>query len=118
MGNVGRPRGTGKPIMSKHKTMPQFLKGSTGRSTEELFNVSPKIQACLIEEDYRKVKKDPTAKMSMKSLKYLKDKGIIKTDLYFPYAQISERKEERTLVTENGIVEQVNSKLIWLYENA
>ncbi|WP_292377486.1 hypothetical protein [Methanosarcina sp. UBA289] len=75
-------------------------KGSTGRSIEDLFNVSPKILICLIEEDYRKVKINPTQKMSVKTLICLKEKLVVNPHYYFMYAQISKRPEDRPLVTE------------------
>lgn len=119
MAGPGRPRGTGKPIISKHKTMPAYLKGSTGKSIEEMFKVTPepKVLIPVISDDYHRIKKDPTRKMNPKTLKYLKEKGFIKSAFYFHYSQVSERPEERTLIPDRSVIETCNDKLIWLYES-
>jgi len=103
----------------KSKSNPQYLKGSTGKSSEELFKVSPDPRLLLpfIEDDYRKISKDMTRKMSLKTLKYLKCKGYVKHHHFFMYSQVSERPEERTLIPERSVVEIVNEKLIHLYES-
>lgn len=108
---VGRPK--------KSKSNPQYLNGSTGKSSEEHFKVSPdpKLLIPFIEDDYRRISKDNTRKMSLKTLKYLKDKGFVKHHHFFMYSQVSERPEDRTLIPERSVVEIVNAKLIHLYES-
>jgi len=98
---------------------PQYLKGSIGISTEEHFKVSPEPRLLIpfIEDDYRAISRDHTRKMSLKTLKYLKDKGFVKHHHFFMYSQVSERPEERTLIPERSVVEIVNAKLIHLYES-
>lgn len=56
--------------------------------------------------------------MSAITLKFLRDHRIIKAEQYVIYSQVSERPEERTLITEKNVIEWVNSKLCRLYENA
>lgn len=108
---VGRPR--------KSKSNPLYLNGSTGRSTEEIFKVSPepKVLIPFIEDDYRRISKDNTRKMSLKTLKYLKEKGLVKHHHFFMYSQVPERPEDRTLIPEKSVIEIVNAKLIHLYES-
>lgn len=123
-GQVGRPRkATGEPKSPYTKgiqTQPKYLNGFTGRSTEQLFRVSPdpKILIGKVEDDYRLISKDRTKKMSAITLKFLRDHRIIKAEQYVIYSQVSERPEERTLITERNVIEWVNNKLIYLYENA
>ena len=119
-GQVGRPRkATGEP-KSPYRVMPRYMIGSQGRPTEEIFRVSPdpKILIGKIEDDYKLISKDKTKKMSAITLKYLRDHRIIKAEQYVIYSQVSERPEERTLVTEKNVIEWVNNKLCRLYESA
>lgn len=119
-GQVGRPRkGPGEP-KSPYRVMPRYIIGSQGRKTEEIFRVSPdpKILIGKAEDDYKLICKDKTKKMSAITLKYLRDHRIIKAEQYVIYSQVSERPEERTLITEKNVIEWVNSKLCRLYENA
>lgn len=101
------------------KSKPQYLKGSTGISTEEHFKVSPdpKILIPFIEDDYRAISRDHTRKMSQQTLKYLKDKGFVKHHHFFMYSQVSERPEDRTMIPERSVIEIVNAKLVHLYES-
>jgi len=123
-GQVGRPRKSSgepkSPYTKRSSTQPQYLNGFTGRSTEQIFRVSPdpKILIGKIEDDYRLISKDKTKKMSAITLKYLRDHRIIKAEQYVLYSQISERPEERTMAIEKNVIEWVNSKLIGLYENS
>jgi hypothetical protein len=88
------------------------------RKDREKQSPDPKILIGKIEDDYRLISKDKTKKMSAITLKYLRDHRIIKANQYVLYRQISERAEERTMVIEKNVIEWVNSKLIYLYENA
>ena len=119
-GNVGRPRKAPGEPKSPYRVMPRYMIGSQGRKTEEIFRVSPdpKILIPVIEDEYRKVKRDPTQKIGELTLKYLRDHRIIKAEQYVLYRLISERPEERTMVIDRNVIEIVNEKLIFLYENA
>lgn len=119
MAGVGRPRKAPGEPKSPYRVMPRYMIGSQGRPTEELFRVSkdPKVLIPIIEDEYRKVKRDPTQKIGELTLKYLRDHRIIKAEQYVIYSQVSERPEERTLIPERSVVEIVNEKLIHLYES-
>lgn len=108
------------PYTKRSSEKPQYLNGFTGRSTEELFRVSPdpKLLVPVIEAEYRKVKRDPTQKIGELTLKYLRDHRIIKPEQYALYRLISPRPEEITMVIDRNIIEHVNNKLVWAYENA
>lgn len=122
-GQVGRPRkAPGEPKSPYTKgiqTQPKYLSGFTGRSTEELFRVTPshRVLIPVIEDEYRKVKRDPTQKIGELTLKYLRDHRIIKAEQYVLYRLISERPEERTMVIDRSVIEHVNNKFIAYYES-
>lgn len=88
------------------------------RKDRETQSPDPKILIGKIEDDYRLISKDKTKKMSVVTLKFLRDNRIIKAEQYVIYSQVSERPEEITMVIEKNVIDWVNSKLIRLYESA
>jgi len=62
------------------------------------------------------VVRDRRRKISKVVLRYLLDKRIIKGHLYTVYADTSTKKENRNLMEVN-VVEDVNAKLIEMYES-
>jgi hypothetical protein len=71
----------------------------------------------VIEDDYHRVKKDITKKISPLILKFLRQKGIVQAPFYAVYKIVSERVEEIKMNVDRSIIEHVNNKLIWYYEN-
>jgi hypothetical protein len=71
----------------------------------------------VIEDDYRKVKRDLKQKMSELTLKYLKEKRVLTHEQYFLYRPAAEKPEDRITITEKNIIAHINLKLINFYEN-
>jgi hypothetical protein len=71
-----------------------------------------------IEDDYRAVKKDRNTKISELTLRYLLSRRIIKRHLFAGYMATHTRSEERKTLTEKNVINDVNNKLVELYESA
>jgi nicotinamide mononucleotide adenylyltransferase len=105
----GRPKGSGK----KMKPLLKLRSKRESYGGEEV-EVAPVAK---IEDDYKAIKKNPKLKMSVLSLKHLKDRKVISSDQFATYQWSHTLPEERTIITEKNVVEHVNLKLVSLYES-
>lgn len=79
----------------------------------EAVNVAPIAR---IEEDYKAVKRNNTAKVSDLTLRYLLNRRVIKRHLFAVYQATHIRPEERKTLTERNVISDVNGRLVELYE--
>lgn len=70
----------------------------------------------VIEDDYRAIKKDRKAKISELTLRYMLDRRYIKRHLFAGYMATHTRPEERSTLTEQNVIDDVNGRLVELYE--
>jgi len=68
-----------------------------------------------VREDVRAIQQDRKRKMSEITLRYLKEKRIIGGDKVGMYLSVTRDPEERKTISEKGIIELVNNKLLDAY---
>ena len=102
--------------------------GSVERQKKSLLSLRSKRDRCgckeavvapvgKIEKDYAAILKNPKRKISALTLKWMKDTSVISGEHYVLYSLASDCPDQRTSITEKSVVETVNNKLIWMYEN-
>lgn len=131
-GKVGRPRkllvNNESEAARENRLGPGRPCGSVEKQKKTLLNLRSRRERCggeeapvapvgKIEDDYKLILKDSKRKISALTLKWMRDIGRVSGEQYALYNWASECPEQRTLITDRSVIETVNNKLIWMYEN-
>ena len=131
-GKVGRPRkllvNNESEAARENRLGPGRPCGSVDKQKKSLLSLRDRRERCggeeavvapvgKIEADYKLIMAQPKRKISPLTLKWLKDIGRVSGEQYALYNWASECPEQRTLITDRSVIETVNNKLIWMYEN-